>query len=90
MEGESPDYKSGRKPGIKYDEGGISSAALPDPIPNSEVKRARANDSHTHVCAKVGGCLIYKKLSSKARVFYYVIIKPCLQLFWFYFYFLRS
>ncbi len=29
---------------------------IPDPIPNSEVKHAWANDSPTHVGAKVGGC----------------------------------
>ena len=45
-----------RTHGIKRDVGGISSRARPDPIPNSEVKTAWANDSHTHVCAKVGGC----------------------------------
>ena len=44
--------------GIKRDVGGISSRARPDPIPNSEVKTAWANDSLAHASAKVGSCPI--------------------------------
>ena len=36
--------------------GGMYGAVLPDPIPNSEVKRARADDSTAHAVAKVGSC----------------------------------
>ena len=39
---------------IKDDEGGIYGVVLPDPIPNSEVKRARADDTAMHVVGKVG------------------------------------
>ncbi len=46
---------------------------LPDPIPNSEVKHARANDSPTHVGAKVGGCPLIKDLSLKERSFLFGI-----------------
>ena len=47
-----------RTHGIKRDVGGISSRARPDPIPNSEVKTAWANDSLAHASAKVGSCPI--------------------------------
>jgi hypothetical protein len=40
-------------------------AELPDPIPNSEVKRGRADDSLAHASAKVGSCPYYKKTSLK-------------------------
>ena len=60
---------------IKSDVGGISSRARPDPIPNSEVKTAWANDSHTHVCAKVGGCPLYQLLRLNRRSFCYSTMK---------------
>ena len=34
--------------------GGIYGRALPDPIPNSEVKTVRANDTLSHDSGKVG------------------------------------
>ena len=36
--------------------GDLSSVVLPDPIPNSEVKHAWADDSPGHPGAKVGSC----------------------------------
>ena len=60
---------------MKSDVGGISSRARPDPIPNSEVKTAWANDSHTHVCAKVGGCPLYIRPVLKRQVFYYIQVQ---------------
>ena len=36
--------------------GGIYGTELPDPIPNSEVKRVCADDSLVHASAKVGSC----------------------------------
>lgn len=41
--------------------GGIYGVVRPDPFPNSAVKRARADDSRTHVQAKVGSCPLIKK-----------------------------
>ena len=50
-------FNSNREHEIKGDEeGGISSVVLPDPIPNSEVKHAWADDTLTHVRGKVGSC----------------------------------
>ena len=43
-------------------------AELPDPFPNSEVKRGRADDSLVHASAKVGSCPFMLKLSER-RVF---------------------
>ena len=43
-----------------YRSGGIYDAVLPDPFPNSEVKRVRANDSLAHASAKVGSCPLIK------------------------------
>lgn len=38
---------------------------LPDPFPNSEVKRGRADDSLAFASAKVGSCPFIKKTSLK-------------------------
>ena len=55
MKCESFDYfVSKRKHAIKNDDGGIYGAVLPDPIPNSELKSARADDTAMHVVGKVG------------------------------------
>ncbi len=43
--------------------GGIYAAVLPDPIPNSEVKRSGADDSLVHASAKVGSCPLTKQLA---------------------------
>lgn len=51
------------------DKGGIYGLVRPDPIPNSEVKLARADDSPTHVGAKVGSCPFMLNLSYKGEVF---------------------
>jgi bifunctional UDP-N-acetylglucosamine pyrophosphorylase / glucosamine-1-phosphate N-acetyltransferase len=48
--------------------GGMYAAELPDPIPNSEVKRGRADDSLVHASAKVGSCPFMGKPSER-RVF---------------------
>ena len=50
--------------------GGIYGRALPDPIPNSEVKTVRANDSPTHVGAKVGSRPLIKNPPLKGGFFY--------------------
>ncbi len=42
--------------------GGIYGAVRPDPIPNSAVKRIRADDSLAHASAKVGSCRLIKKI----------------------------
>lgn len=44
-------------------------AELPDPFPNSEVKRGRADDSLSSLSAKVGSCPLYKKAVPKGRLF---------------------
>jgi hypothetical protein len=44
-------------------------AELPDPFPNSEVKRGRADDSLAHASAKVGSCPFMLKLSLKESFF---------------------
>lgn len=44
-------------------------AELPDPFPNSEVKRGRADDSLVHASAKVGSCPFIKKPSQKGGFF---------------------
>ena len=49
--------------------GGISGVVLPDPIPNSEVKRAWADDSYGFYLAKVGSCPLIKDLSKTERSF---------------------
>ncbi len=43
-------------------------AELPDPFPNSEVKRGRADDSLSDLSAKVGSCPFMGKPSER-RVF---------------------
>lgn len=43
--------------------GGMYAAELPDPFPNSEVKRGRADDSLAHASAKVGSCPFMMKPS---------------------------
>lgn len=48
--------------------GSIYGVVRPDPFPNSAVKRARADDSRTHVQAKVGSCPLIKK--TRKRVFF--------------------
>ena len=47
--------------------------ALPDPIPNSEVKRCRADDSLAHASAKVGSCPYMEKLSFTGEFFCYLV-----------------
>lgn len=54
---------------MKLDKGGIYGLVRPDPIPNSEVKLARADDSPTHVGAKVGSCPFMLSLSFKREAF---------------------
>ena len=49
--------------------GGIYGWVRPDPFPNSEVKTACANDSPTHVGAKVGSHPVIKTSSLKEEVF---------------------
>lgn len=49
--------------------GGIYGTELPDPFPNSEVKRARADDSLVHASAKVGSCPYNKRIRLKADSF---------------------
>lgn len=47
-------------------------AELPDPFPNSEVKRGRADDSLVHASAKVGSCPFMLKLSFTGEFFRWV------------------
>lgn len=53
--------------------GGIYDAVLPDPIPNSEVKRVRANDSLAHASAKVGSCPLCKNSPNGE----FLLLWPC-------------
>lgn len=46
---------------LKIVSGDIYGVVLPDPIPNSEVKHARADDSTAHAAAKVGSCPLVLK-----------------------------
>ncbi len=46
---------------------------IPDPIPNSEVKHARANDTLAHASGKVGGCPFMTNSSIKRGVFLFYI-----------------
>ncbi len=55
-------------------QGGISSVVLPDPIPNSEVKRAWADDSPTHVGAKVGSCPFMINPPSPGGFFFWLVL----------------
>lgn len=50
--------------------GGIYGGARPDPIPNSAVKTARANDTLVHASGKVGNCPLYKRPIQKGLVFF--------------------
>lgn len=45
----------------EYELGGLYGSVLPDPIPNSEVKGARADDTLAFASGKVGSCPLYEK-----------------------------
>jgi hypothetical protein len=62
---------------LKIFMGGIYGWVRPDPFPNSEVKTACANDSPTHVGAKVGSRPLYKKPFLNGKVFLFAIITLC-------------
>ena len=51
------------------DRGGIYGAVRPDPFPNSEVKRARADDSSAYAGAKVGSRRLMLGPSQKDGLF---------------------
>lgn len=50
--------------------GDIYGGVRPDPIPNSEVKTVRADDTTAHAAGKVGSCPLMKDLSLNLRSFF--------------------